>query len=297
MHWCLLVLTSLGPVFRGGLINFVEGSIPKCVSPGRGARHKREIFLDVEGECVQYYAMDELVLDDASAAQLHQRSWAGVQSLLGLGCMEMYTRVALRLWLLHLSTPLMFLVVFYAVRPVLDSLQLALAVCVLVREVIYMALVFSVVCQQPAFLFFDVLANIRMGEIGLATTFILSPDLMLAGGELVATNCCVNEIILRPLLLILNTCAILALIVGSTSESFYPPLAVLYIITGLSALWTSLALVFGESEAVNGIRISLRRACGAFVKAGKRFCWCGRVLLNIAYIVFFLCLLVPSVVK
>jgi len=181
------------------------------------------------------------------------------------------TRALLRLFLLHLSTPVMFVVILYAGLPMMDTSELPFALCVLLREVIYIALIISVVWRQPSFLFFDVMANVAVGKATLAVTFVLSPDLMLAGSEVLKSGACIDEILLRPTLLILDTVAILALLVQLLSGSMFLPLAILYFITGLSAAWTFLALIFDENEVIEGIRATLYTARRGL---GSAFCHC-----------------------
>jgi hypothetical protein len=149
----------------------------------------------------------------------------------------------------------------------MDTMQLVFAACVLLREVIYIALVVSVVCRQPAFLFFDVMANIGIGQLGPAATFILSPGNFILGPENLLAGPETYKLYLRPMLLILDTCAILAFSAGVASGTLYLPLAVLYLITGLSALWTSVSMMFGENQAVEGIRRTLQTFANALTGA------------------------------
>lgn len=184
----------------------------------------------------------------------------------------MCARAALRLLLLHLYTPATFLILFCTVLPMMDTLQCTFAVCVLVGEVIYIVLVLATVYQQPAFLFFDVVANIGVGQSGLAATFVLSPGTMLAGREVMTTSQCLHFTILRAVLLILDACAILAFLSGAISGNLYLPLAALYAVAGLSALWTALALIFGENEIVDNIKASIHRISNA---SHQRFSSCA----------------------
>jgi len=264
-NWVMLACFSLAPAFRAGLINAVEYFIPKCACPGRNAKHKRQIIIDVDGESLLYYAKDDVELDDEHAAQLHERPWSNVRQILGLGRMDMWIRALIRLWLLHLSTPTMFVFVFYAAQSTMGSSELCFAVCVLLRELIYIMLVLSAVFYQPAMLFFDVQANINKDQLGLAITFILSPDLLLAGREVVSENKIVGlagEVLLRPVLLTFDACALCAIFAAALSGDLYLPTAILYGVTGCSAVWTFISLVIGENEAIDGIR----RALTEFIK-------------------------------
>merc|ERR1719510_1082964 len=97
-------------------------------------------------------------------------------------------------------------------------------------------------------------------------TFVLSPDLLLAGREATEAVSWLPREFLRPLLILLDSAALPAIVVAWTAGPWHGIMLALNLITLASAAWGLAAAVSGGDEAAERLRSALMRvlaaACG-----------------------------------
>jgi len=129
----------------------------------------------------------------------------------------------------HCMQPVAFFIVFYAYSGFLGWLQYSLALVVIVREMMYLALIHVGICACPAFLMIQPFTE---REQGLRLTYFAVPYAVilqcLAGDDVVSCDGCIFAFLASDL------CALLSLAIGLTSGSMFPSMAVGYAMASIS---------------------------------------------------------------
>jgi hypothetical protein len=148
-------------------------------------------------------------------------------------------------------------VCFFAFHRTLSFGEWIFSIGVVFREIIFFALLLSMLKGNPQFLFFDPMANWEDGNTVLACAFALGPDFMVSDHEIGMLISAPLSKKLTSILIMLNSCSLGALVAGAAAGNLQAIMAVLYILSCLSAALAVLAASFGENELAQRLRYSL----------------------------------------
>jgi len=222
-------------------------------------QRSRNIYIQIEDSpSNEYVAMDHVILS-TRAAFLHKESWSRIQEALAMGTKEMALRAFVRLCLLFLAEPFIFGTFFCKAYDSMDDIQCIFAVLVLLYECILVLLIVVMLFRNPSFLFFDAIAQIRIGNLPMASTFIFSPDVLfvaLEAGDMLEKH---GGAACRYHLMVLKLCGGLAFLIGALAKDLYPPMAGFYCFLCTTALWELVATTGGKYMIVSAAREALTR--------------------------------------
>lgn len=263
----MLLLVLLAPALRSGGIILLESLTARYASRGQDSQISRYVYIQIEeSPSNEYVAMDHVILS-TRAAFLHKEPWSRIQEVLAMGPKEIVLRAFVRLCLLFLADPCIFGIFFYKAYSSMDDIQCIFALLLLIYECIFVLLIVVMVFRHPGLLFFDAVAQIRIGKLPLACIFIFSPDKILVAYEAADMLGKHGETMCGYHLMVLKLSGGLALLSGALARDLYPPLAGFYFFLCTTALWELVVTTCGKYPMVS----AMREALACVITAAPRF--------------------------
>ena len=182
---------------------------------------------------------------------VHTCTWDEARTMHGYSQCKAFMIGTIRFIFWHILQPISYLILLYIYHDALSNAQLILGCIIGIRESIYFSLLLIVLIMKPSFLLVDISADPGWGSFMLSLSlYIFAPDIfvymILAESKLfkTSTHIWIHRAILI-IFIIMNYCAIVALILGIKMKSLPIPLSIGYFFTTLEALCLIIGYCYG----------------------------------------------------